>query len=266
MYYLKNTNSKGGCLCSQQFQPSQPYNSQPLDSDFITSRIRQFWEPQEKSAAMAGQMMPRKYKASSCGVPKIAAKYSVGVSQPVVEKKMKYLSPRQALGPPKYPSAFSVSPNRATQRPLPHMKLVPRERSTSGYAKVGVRYSGPQNHVAYRPAGYQMEHFDVLESEPVNTTSDDQPYETPIVDFGNAIIPTSKPGNVDATLYNDALKAFYDKLGYQNFTPTPVGYDYSYDTEPSKITIDALSYASLPSGYVENFTTAPYNYGAISKW
>ena len=115
--------------------------------------------------------------------------------------------------------------------------------------KIGVSYGR-------RSGGYQMENFSPLVNieEPTNynyeTPKIDYSEPSPFTDYGNTTFPQGI--SPDNPKYQEAIKKFYEILGYPSFTPPSIGYDYSETFQ--KIPIDYNSYSQLPKSYAENFT------------
>jgi hypothetical protein len=98
------------------------------------------------------------------------------------------------------------------------------QTSSAGALRIGVRI--PQTEI--RSAGYKREYFD----DTLSQTSTKPQYDIPStqeVDYGNA------------------LKKFYEEMGFPNFKPT-VGLELNY--EPIKL---PASYQSLPMAFKESF-------------
>lgn len=245
-----------GCLCSQEFQPSQPFEQEKVDGKFLSNAIHtlgmNYMNNIKQPATPATPASYKPWKTRAKYHETDARNYTVMSSNP-------RMGSMTSGG-----KSDSIAP------------IVPMQRTTSYSVhnparKVGVKFPKSYGLNEQRQAGYKMEHFDVApmqmyEPSPFssNTNTEFQP-----VDYGNTIVGApylmENPYQTQSPYSFDA-KSYYDSLGYPNFIPPQsVGYDFSGGSTP-QISIDPESYNQLPYGYRENFVPHPARYGQINQW
>jgi hypothetical protein len=326
MYYLKNTDTNGmGCLCSQEFQPTQPYKQEMVDGKFIATALGSLtkqasayrpWRTQQHLRQAAyDNKRPSAYEMSDSrdyvtmpSDPRIGSLTTGGKSDseaptpaysdiqqqlmtslnsigPGLRPLNSLKTPAQgyvpmsnyALNAPRHPfnqmtALQQVAPNRRApllQKALPVRTVnVARSPRKLPGGKIGIKYPKAFGVNEKRHAGYRKEHFDVA---PIDFPSPVDFNEFQPVDYGNTIVGSdyasyaAPTAQTDPMAYNTAIRSFYNSLGYPNFNPQPIGYDFSGGSTP-QISIDPLSYSQLPNGYRENFVPHPTGYGELTQW
>jgi len=266
MYYLKNTNSNGmGCLCSQEFEPTQPFQQDKVDGKFLSNAIHTLGINYLNNIKQPASYKPWKTRAKYNEID--GMNYTVMSSNPM-------LGSMTSGG-----KSDSIAPiNEKTPTRMYQSSFVPASmQRTTNYSvhnparKVGVKFPKSYGLNEQRQAGYKMEHFDVaptqMYDEPSPFALNNNYNEFQPVDYGNTIV--GSPYQMQSpyqTPYSFDARSYYDSLGYPNFNSQPVvGYDFSGGSTP-QISIDSESYNQLPYGYRENFVPHPARYGQISHW
>ena len=252
MYFIKNANEGGECLCSGAYDPALPSDRYKLSLSPVvvppTDQQQQQYSvsmtPARSASYMktpaaymhtahkyqheSSQMMPASRRAAACSVPPAPASYQRAAACSVPPAPASYQRAAAATGcnPASYRRAAAtgcqVMPAAAAYRPRQPARRVAMLREPVA-TMTRALYEDTESS---RPFDYMVDYgntFGGYSAEP--QTIDPPPTQTSTTDdiFFN-------PGTIDQTSeqYKEALRLYYDKLGYPNFTPKN-GYDYGIE-------------------------------------
>lgn len=235
MYIVQNeNNSMAGCLCTDSFDSSKPYHTMDVGqfhytppatkppSSSVAMKIPSTYEPFRKAAATEPILPPtcgivitpteEPKQMATCGLPAMAMK------QPMYKKAMY-----------KQPSTYHMMTEKKTPA------FITRRKRSAGYVPYEYKRvaadSPYEDTEANRPFDYFVDFgtaYGVYEATP-NTYD---PYYDPQLQnyytYNNIPMDPFDPFYIDpldttSLKYQDALKTFYDTIGYPNFTPSAYG-------------------------------------------
>ena len=251
MYFIKNANEGGECLCSGAYDPALPSDRYKLSLSPVvvppTDQQQQQYSvsmtPARSASYMktpaaymhtahkyqheSSQMMPASRRAAACTVPPAPYQRAAACSVPPAPASYQRAAAATGCNPASYRRAAAatgcqVMPAAAAYRPRQPARRVAMLREPVA-TMTRALYEDTESS---RPFDYMVDYgntFGGYSAEP--QTIDPPPTQTSTTDdiFFN-------PGTIDQTSeqYKEALRLYYDKLGYPNFTPKN-GYDYGIE-------------------------------------
>jgi|688.fasta_scaffold00968_9 hypothetical protein len=273
MYFIKNANEGGECLCSGAYDPALP-------SDRYKLSLSPVVVPPTDQQQYSISMTPASAHRSASYMKTPAAAYHTAHKYQHESSQMMPTSSRRAAACSVPPAPASYQRAAAGCAMAPTMAPASYQRAAAGCAMAPASYQRAAAAAAYRPR--QPARRVAMLREPVammtkrralyEDTESSRPFDY-MVDYGNTYggysgepqtidpptIPSTddlffNPGTIDQTSeqYKEALRLYYDKLGYPNFTPKN-GYDYGMEF------FDKSGLQSVP-------LRTPASYGTISKF
>ena len=283
MYFIKNANEGGECLCSGAYDPALPSDRYKLSlSPVVVPPTDQQQQQYSVSMTPASARRSASYMKTPAAAYHTAHKYQHESSQMM----MPAASSRRAAAcsVPSAPASYQrAAAGCAIATPASYQRAAAAGCAIATPASYRRAAAGCQvmPAAAYRPR--QPARRVAMLREPVATmtkrpamyedTESSRPFDY-MVDYGNTYggysgepqtidpptLPSTtddlffNPGTIDQTSaqYKEALRLYYDKLGYPNFTPKN-GYDYGIEF------FDKGGLQSVP-------LRTPASYGTISKF
>ena len=234
MYFLKNESHSGGyCLCtSGNYDPEKPTEKYSLTATPARYKSVSDNRPYKQASAYLKEQQPAAYsrQPAACSVMSQPARQPVASSIPV----------RQPTGcSMTQPASYS----RAYRTRQPPRRVAMLREPVSSLRRPAL-YEETESS---RPFDYQVDYGNAFGGIAGQSGDSSLPSLPTIPSTDDVFF---NPGSIDRTSvqYNEALRLYYDKLGYPNFSPKN-GYDYG---------VEFFNKSGLQS--------VPLNYGTISKF
>lgn len=268
MYFIKNANEGGECLCSGAYDPALPSDRYKLSLSPVTAATDQqqynlsmtpasarhrsasymktpaaAYHTAHKYQHESQMMMPAaSRRAAACSVPQAPASYQRAAAGGCA------ISAADPMAPASYRRAAAgcqVMPAAAYRPRQPARRVAMLREPVATMTKRRALYEDTESS---RPFDYMVDYgntFGGYSGEP-------QTIDPPTIPSTDDLF--FNPGTIDQTSeqYKEALRLYYDKLGYPNFTPKN-GYDYGIEF------FDKGGLQSMP-------LRTPASYGTISKF
>ena len=243
MYFIKNANEGGECLCSGAYDPALPSDRYKLSlSPVVVPPTDQQQQQYSVSMTPASARRSASYMKTPAAAYHTAHKYQHESSQMM----MPAASSRRAAAcsVPSAPASYQrAAAGCAIATPASY------QRAAEPVATMTKRPAMYEDTESSRPFDYMVDYgntYGGYSGEPQTIDPPTLPSTTDDLFFN--------PGTIDQTSaqYKEALRLYYDKLGYPNFTPKN-GYDYGIEF------FDKGGLQSVP-------LRTPASYGTISKF
>ena len=273
MYFIKNANEGGECLCSGAYDPALPSDRYKLS---LSPVVVPPTDQQQYNIRMTAASSAHRsgYMKTPAAAYHTAHKYQHESSQMMPTSSSRRAA---ACSVPPAPASYQRAACSVPPAPASYQRAAGCALAPASYQRAGCQVMPA---AAYRPR--QPARRVAMLREPVATmtkrralyedTESSRPFDY-MVDYGNTFggysgepqtidpptLPSTddlffNPGTIDQTSvqYKEALRLYYDKLGYPNFTPKN-GYDYGIEL------FDKGGLQSVP-------LRTPASYGTISKF
>jgi hypothetical protein len=262
MYFLKNeSNSGGDCLCtSGNYDPEKPTEKYSFMAAATPARYKMASEnrPYKQASAYLKQQQPATYsrQPAACSIPARQPAACSVMSPPVPARRpaaCSVMSRQPAACSIQQPASYYSKPYRTRQPPRRTAML---REPVSSMRRRPALYEETESS---RPFDYQVDYGNAFGGTTggggggefggySGTGQDSSPPSPPTIPSADDLF--FNPGTVDQTSaqYKEALRLYYDKLGYPNFSPKN-GYDYG---------VEYFDKSGLQS--------VPLKYGTISKF
>lgn len=272
MYFIKNANEGGECLCSGAYDPALPSDRYKLSLSPVvvppTDQQQQYsvsmtpasahrsasymktpaaaYHTAHKYQHESSQMMPASRRAAACSVPQAPASYQRAACS-VPPAPASYQRAAAGIAPASYRRAAGcqVMPAAAYRPRQPARRVAMLREPVSTMTKRRALYEDTESS---RPFDYMVDYGNTYGGY----SGEPQTIDPPTLPSTDDLF--FNPGTIDQTSeqYKEALRLYYDKLGYPNFTPKN-GYDYGIEF------FDKGGLQSVP-------LRTPASYGTISKF
>ena len=259
MYFIKNANEGGECLCSGAYDPALPSDRYKLSlspavvppTDQQQYNISMTPASAHRSASYmktpaAAYHTAHKYQHESSQMMPTSSRRAAACSVPPAPASYQRAAAGCAMAPTMTPASYQRAAAAAAYRPRQPARRVAMLREP--VAMMTKRRALYEDTESSRPFDYMVDYgntFGGYSGEP-------QTIDPPTIPSTDDIF--FNPGTIDQTSeqYKEALRLYYDKLGYPNFTPKN-GYDYGIEL------FDKSGLQSVP-------LRTPASYGTISKF